>query len=63
MEGIPDWIRTSNLRLRRPTRYPIVLRGRGAEAVTEISLLIGRSEWERVKTSLFLILDALAILK
>ena len=25
--SIPDWIRTSNLRLRRPTRYPIVPRG------------------------------------
>src|SRR6266446_3391604 len=24
---IPDWIRTSNLRLRRPTLYPIELRG------------------------------------
>ena len=24
---IPDWIRTSNLRLRRPTLYPVELRG------------------------------------
>src|SRR5262245_4718197 len=25
--SIPDWIRTSNLRLRRPTLYPVELRG------------------------------------
>ena len=27
--SIPGWIRTSNLRLRRPTLYPVELRGRG----------------------------------
>ena len=31
LSGIPDWIRTSNLRLRRPTLYPVELRGRMVE--------------------------------
>lgn len=29
-ENIPEWARTTNLRLRRPTLYPIELRGRAA---------------------------------
>ena len=36
LESIPGWIRTSNLRLRRPTRYPIVPRGQKCDKTRQI---------------------------
>ncbi len=35
-DGIPDWIRTSNLRLRRPTLYPVELRGQKGDKTRPI---------------------------
>jgi hypothetical protein len=34
-QSIPEWIRTTNLRLRRPTLYPVELRGRESAGSSE----------------------------
>ena len=48
IKSIPDWVRTSNLRLRRPTRYPIAPRGR--EGVNAL-LLRAKTAGEVANTS------------